>query len=319
MIFNPHDVGHLGGDPASAPITPKPNPDSVALSFDFTTKLLIGLAVVLGAVSVLWRLKRVDWEGVCKSPACTRPVDVILKTRDGSRFGTHTKNLELYNDSFPSADSVILETEDVPVEEDAATTRLLLLFSHNTERPALELESLNTVLAFARAADKYGNRVAMKACSFAMSKLGKRTPVDALRVLCWKVSHDDLQDVDMLARVSMNLSIPEAVQYMRDYPDIYIKWSQYKESWDDCMKRFDAVLNVGWQSRPGLLRAVQRAFIHQVKSELVPSLEGINKAVRISLHFSQPPMSNEPVNWVSQRASGLKHIVADFPKWHYYR
>ncbi|KAK7031150.1 hypothetical protein VNI00_013565 [Paramarasmius palmivorus] len=139
------------------------------------TKAVVGLAA-LGAGWITWNslfprglpVLPVNWKGACKSSNCTHPVDIILKSRDGEKFGAHTKNLELYNDSFPSVNSVVPNDEDVTLLEDAATIRLLLLFSHNAKRPNLELETLDTVFAFVQAADKYGNHGAFAACNLAL-------------------------------------------------------------------------------------------------------------------------------------------------------
>ncbi|EEB86679.1 hypothetical protein MPER_16281, partial [Moniliophthora perniciosa FA553] len=130
------------------------------------------------------------------------------------------------------AGSVVLDAKDVILMEKGDVIRLLLLFSHNTEPPDLEdEEDLDTVLAFAQAADKYGNRPAMKACRTAMSsthvngsRLGKEVAVDALRILCYKASHSDYQDIDNIARRTMKLPVQDVVEHMRNYPTVYMIW-----------------------------------------------------------------------------------------------
>uniref|UniRef100_A0A0W0EXI1 Uncharacterized protein n=1 Tax=Moniliophthora roreri TaxID=221103 RepID=A0A0W0EXI1_MONRR len=58
-----------------------------------------------------------DWEGRCKVPDCALPVNVILKSCDGKRYGAHAKNLEVFNDGFPVTDFVVLDGQDVLLEE----------------------------------------------------------------------------------------------------------------------------------------------------------------------------------------------------------
>ncbi|ESK83433.1 hypothetical protein Moror_15587 [Moniliophthora roreri MCA 2997] len=278
----------------------------------------------------LHKMYNSNWEGLCKVPDCTTPVDLILKGSDGKRYGTHMRNLEMFNDSFPVAGSVVHDGKDVILMEKGDVIRLLLLFSHNTEPPDLEdEEDLNTVLAFAQAADKYGNRPAIKACRTAMSRLGKEVAADALRVLCYKASHSDYQDIDNIARRTMKLPVQDVVEQMRNYPTVYMVWSQYKEKWEQSMKMFDMKLDEN-QSLGGFHvdANVRSAFARLLRDEDVPTVEGLERAARMALLVPRSsgyqPYYNQTTSDYTQpyllgKVSDLKRVIASFPKWTQFR
>ncbi|KAI3613794.1 hypothetical protein WG66_013661 [Moniliophthora roreri] len=67
------------------------------------------------------------------------PVDITLQSSNGERFGSHTKNLEIFSDGFPPP-KLVTHTISEPLElsEAGSTLRLLLAFMHNAVAPDIK-------------------------------------------------------------------------------------------------------------------------------------------------------------------------------------
>ncbi|EEB86970.1 hypothetical protein MPER_15893, partial [Moniliophthora perniciosa FA553] len=100
-------------------------------------------------------------------PGCAIPIDIILQSSNGERFGSHAKNLEVFSDSFPPSKLVTgttTEPLEVELSEAGSTLRLLLAFMHNAVAPDISKLDINTLLELYTASDKYGCFIALHAC-----------------------------------------------------------------------------------------------------------------------------------------------------------
>ena len=77
--------------------------------------------------------------------------------------------MEMHNIAFPIVESVEHRIEDVvELTESDDVLRLLLIYSHNYPHDDLRELDASKLVAFANAADKYGNFFALGACKVAM-------------------------------------------------------------------------------------------------------------------------------------------------------
>lgn len=98
---------------------------------------------------------------------CAIPIDLILVSSDGQRFGAHKFNLQEYGDGFPYAESVTATDvkEDCPVlQENGAVLCLMLQFMHHAPQPELDDLPFDTVALLSDAVEKYFIYSAMGLC-----------------------------------------------------------------------------------------------------------------------------------------------------------
>lgn len=110
------------------------------------------------------------------SSGCQLPIDIVLQSSDGKRFGAHTKYLGLFSEGFPSPngdDSVAgavvdANNETVVLEEDSTIVLLLLQFMHPQMPPDVyQLDPL-TFMKLATAMEKYVIYSGMEICRLGM-------------------------------------------------------------------------------------------------------------------------------------------------------
>ncbi|KAK7024330.1 hypothetical protein VNI00_016366 [Paramarasmius palmivorus] len=180
----------------------------------------------------------------CPVDECTLSIDIILRSSDGKRLGSHTKNLEVFNTAFPSANIVSHDPEDViDLSEDGDLLELLLRFSHNREFPDLSTLRIHDVLTFERTADKYGNSFAGLACKEAIHTLAQRTPEAALQSIPYKILHSDMRDIDMIVRSTMEFSTRQVVNELKySTPRAICTYMLYKTQWEDQLRSFKTTL-----------------------------------------------------------------------------
>ncbi|KAK7029577.1 hypothetical protein VNI00_010416 [Paramarasmius palmivorus] len=162
----------------------------------------------------------------CPVDHCPIPVDIAIKSSDGRTFGAHAKNLEWFTEGFPLVDSVISTVQE-PVEltEDGDVLALLLTFTHNLPAPDLTGRSIDAVMGLADAADKYGVHYALVACRKAMRSLSEDSECNALRIVKYKASHNDLEDIDYIAPRTMNFSIVHVLEFFgEDHAKPFWRW-----------------------------------------------------------------------------------------------
>ncbi|KAF9254551.1 hypothetical protein L218DRAFT_886042, partial [Marasmius fiardii PR-910] len=97
---------------------------------------------------------------------CSIPVDVILRSSEGTLFGAHTKNLESFTEGFPITGTIAPgdSPEIVSLTESDETLDLFLAFTHNHPAPDLTGLDMDSLIDLAKTADKYGNYFALSAC-----------------------------------------------------------------------------------------------------------------------------------------------------------
>ena len=77
--------------------------------------------------------------------------------------------MEMFNSAFPTVDSVKHQIEDiVELAESEEILKLLLDYSHNCPHNDLQELGAPRLVAFASAAEKYGNFLALGICKVAM-------------------------------------------------------------------------------------------------------------------------------------------------------
>ncbi|ESK92351.1 hypothetical protein Moror_4636 [Moniliophthora roreri MCA 2997] len=258
---------------------------------------------------------------------CQIPVDIILQSSDGILLGSHTKNLSVFNEAFPNVDSVTHWKGDiVTLSETAAVLLLLLQFSHNAALPDISHMGLDALLAFFEAADKYGNNIALQACGAMIEKhTEKLSPELSLRFLCYKLSRDELENVDYLVRRSMQLPLHEALGHLRDHPNACINYAIYSDKWKQCMTHYQSIIETGsgeWLSLSNLSefkdtsvriqKVAARTLFMQLKEQTPLSMSSLEDAIQIAERISPGFQSRcAPNGWVSS----MKAIVKGYPTW----
>lgn len=99
---------------------------------------------------------------------CILPVDLVLESSDGKRFGAHTINLQQYSEGFPIGGSVTIETDIPKMPESSQALRLLLRFMHHSRQPYLGNISVKVLSELAEAVEKYVIYSAMELCRLYM-------------------------------------------------------------------------------------------------------------------------------------------------------
>ncbi|KAK7050029.1 hypothetical protein VNI00_005461 [Paramarasmius palmivorus] len=178
------------------------------------------------------------------SSSLTLGCDIILKSSDGKLLGAHMKNLEIFNEGFPLEGSITCDLDDtVELTEDAETLRLLLLFSHNSSYPDLSKLDIDVVLALGDAAEKYGNHLAFMACSQTLGHFARRSSEHALKVLRFKASHSDFDEIEETARRTMDIPILDAMHILGRHHNIFRVWLQYQQNWLRRIDHYHAAIN----------------------------------------------------------------------------
>ncbi|KAL0064877.1 hypothetical protein AAF712_008130 [Marasmius tenuissimus] len=195
----------------------------------------------------------------CAIKECGFPVDIVIKPKDGRLLGTHTKNLELFNTSFPSLDVVAHRIEDiVPFEENADVVEMFLRFCHNYPCSPKDIVSLgvDSAISFHRAVHKYQNRHALRVCDAALDDLCLEHDEDAIivKILLYRIMytliHGPLVGLDDLIRRALTLSVepPDtALETLLTYGKgfeggILATYAIYAEKWRTCYERYQRVV-----------------------------------------------------------------------------
>ncbi|KAK7019787.1 hypothetical protein VNI00_017928 [Paramarasmius palmivorus] len=212
------------------------------------------------------------------------------------RFGTHRRNIEIFNDpdSIQFCSDLGSEAElnrtppHVTFFTDPVNLELLLRFSHDHSLPDLRLEqNIKTVYSFAKCAESYGNEAAKQACTTALEFLGKRSPRDSLFTLSWKSDNHQFNGIDEYARRSMSLSYEDAKHLIVSASDpvTYEKnpvvWKEYKHEWDRIVQRYtDVVQNlITDNNAPDV--DVSQLIQKQLESEVTLTSESVTRTFDI--------------------------------------
>ncbi|THU82842.1 hypothetical protein K435DRAFT_971807 [Dendrothele bispora CBS 962.96] len=146
-----------------------------------------------GSPQVISNLSSVEDDSllVCEaSDDCTHPIDIIVRSSDGVRIGTHKSNLFACSkglvpatsrlDSFGSS-SHTNTLQDVVLPEDSEVIQLLLKFTHYQPQPDLRLIGTNLLFRFANAAEKYCVYSATGVCNIVMEMSMKDQPFEVFQ------------------------------------------------------------------------------------------------------------------------------------------
>ncbi|KAK7435217.1 hypothetical protein VKT23_019786 [Stygiomarasmius scandens] len=121
---------------------------------------------------------------------CFLPVDLIIRSSDGVRLGTHRNNLSVYstgllpseaNPTTPQKFDPANQSQDIVVQEDSEVVQLLLKFMHHQPQPDLRLISSGLLLRFANAAEKYHVYCATGVCRIAVELSMKEHPFEVFQ------------------------------------------------------------------------------------------------------------------------------------------
>ncbi|EEB92280.1 hypothetical protein MPER_09236 [Moniliophthora perniciosa FA553] len=200
---------------------------------------------------------------------CQLPVDIILKSSDGQTLGAHTRNLEIFNDAFPSPDSVSHSATDiVTLEENAEILLLLLKFSHNCALPDISGLSFETTRALYEGADKYGNQITAQACKLALRKhFESLSPEACLDHFVHKLLRNDVDDIDVVIRRTMTLPLVHVLCKLKEQPswgaDALLTYALYRDQWRDSATRYRDTIN----SKMVLLDREEQIILDRLKVE----------------------------------------------------
>ncbi|ESK85544.1 hypothetical protein Moror_10057 [Moniliophthora roreri MCA 2997] len=212
--------------------------------------------------------------------------DVIVQGSDGITFGSHLKNLEVFNSAFP--ETTLGETDTLPSVkmQESDIISLLLQFSHNASLPDLRRSDLAVALSFLGAAETYQNRIAMQLCNEALGDLARQSSRNALRVMKYRALRNDLDGIEWLVDRAMALPLAEAVFFLQDAPEVYFVFAstQYREArkayWENYHRAVNKIFaeNVKLQkTHAGMKELVVRArqFDSHLNHGVLPSVEGV--------------------------------------------
>ncbi|KAJ3734271.1 hypothetical protein DFJ43DRAFT_1171538 [Lentinula guzmanii] len=233
--------------------------------------------------------------------SCNLPTDIVLRSSDGIRFGAHSKNLEIYSDGFPIADSVARSTEDIILPEDSDVVLLLLRFMHHQPQPDLSLLASRLLIKFANAVEKYGVYSATgvydqpfevflyaqrHGYSSIMDKAGKLAITqEPANFFAYAHSIGDTTWRDLAELETHNLPTKEVWEALRQYPDWppifgawYLKREQMREAIFDALKNPSPVLHKG-----GLMHCAdcQYPFLADVLGKMGTSIPSYKTFVQV--------------------------------------
>jgi hypothetical protein len=114
---------------------------------------------------------------------CLLEIDIILKSSDGTHFGSHVKNLETYSGGFPpsefsNSNTGTLVPEVVSLPESSVVLSLLLRYMHNQRQPNSSGFKFDILSQLAEAAEKYMVFSAIEVCKIHMKSVLISSRVD---------------------------------------------------------------------------------------------------------------------------------------------
>ncbi|KAJ3848653.1 hypothetical protein EV368DRAFT_86381 [Lentinula lateritia] len=230
---------------------------------------------------------------------CNLPTDIVLRSSDGTRFGAHVRNLEIYSDGFPKANSVVNSHEDVELSEDSDIVMLLLKFMHHQPQPDLSLLASKLLIKFANAAENISvNDQPFEAFLYAqkhgyssiMDKAGKLALAqEPAKFFAYAHSIGDAIWRDLAELETHNLPTKEVFEALKQYPDwppIFGAWYYKRELMRDAI--FDTLKNpIPVQHKGGQMRCADWYQFHiDVLSKMgtaVPSEKSFLQVLESSL------------------------------------
>ncbi|THU82841.1 hypothetical protein K435DRAFT_807969 [Dendrothele bispora CBS 962.96] len=199
---------------------------------------------------------------VCEaSDDCSLSVDIVLRSSDGVRIGTHRSNLSAYSKGLlptaptapsqsdsnnpPNSSNLTDESQDVVLPEDSEVIQLLLKFMHYQPQPDLRLIGLNLLLRFANAAEKYHVYSATRVCYIVIEMSMKEQPFDVFRYAStWgyvglqeeaaNINHVEWRD--LAEQQTHKLTTKEVCDSLREFckgtewPEIFGAWFQKRDA-----------------------------------------------------------------------------------------
>ncbi|KAI3612840.1 hypothetical protein WG66_005380 [Moniliophthora roreri] len=246
---------------------------------------------------------------------CQLPVDIILQSSDGETLGAHTRNLEVFNDAFPSPESVSHSATDViTLTENAEILLLLLKFSHNCTLPDISCLSFETTRALYEGADKYGNQIAAQACKSALRKhFESLSPEACLDHLVYKLSKNDVDDIDAVIRRTMTLPLVQVLCKLKEEPlsgtDALLTYALYRDQWRDSATKYRDTIN----SKMVLLDREEQIILDRLKVEEMILTEWDFSAFTEGVIRIRPRMKNSNRSMAMLQSLGF--VVKSYPTW----
>jgi len=186
-----------------------------------------------GLVSPVRPLTELPASPECPVQGCPLEIDVVLESSDGTRFGSHVKNLETYSDGFPPSEfsnsnigTPVPEVVLLPESSDVLS--LLLHYMHNQRQPQSSVFKFNILSQLAEAAEKYMVFSAIEVCRIHMKEAIADHPLPVLR---YAAIHSYPELSDSAAPRTISLSLVEAEKSLHDTPKIFLAWLRYRECW----------------------------------------------------------------------------------------
>ncbi|KAJ8075200.1 hypothetical protein AAF712_008131 [Marasmius tenuissimus] len=263
----------------------------------------------------------------CGIEGCGFPIDIVIKSKDGGLFGTHTKHLELFNNSFPSIDSVAHRIEDVlPFEENADVVDMFLRFCHNHPSGPMDIASLgvDSAISLHKAVHRYQNYHALRACDTALNGLCLESDDNAIKILLYRTLHTlvngPLEHLDDLIRRALTLSVrpprtalATLLTYGRGYEgEIFAIYAIYAEKWRAIYERYQRVLSQQLRPNPSHDRLQERALRGHLEmtGHHIPAVNDLYQVESIL-----GTLSDHDAEMYGDWYSNLYGVISAFPTW----
>ncbi|KAK1225633.1 hypothetical protein PQX77_011417 [Marasmius sp. AFHP31] len=255
----------------------------------------------------------------CPVASCNLIVDLILQASNGKKLSTHAKNMEMYNSGFPVVGSVNHQFEDiVELTESEDTLKLLIVYSHNCEHEDLRHLGAQKLVAFAQAAEKYGNFFALDACKIAMKDIGPRSLENAIHVLFFQAAHSIYDGIDHLAGLTMEShqrliwTVAERVD-----PKLFYLWTLYRDDWRAAHIRYTAALGQYCNASD---TEKKQLFIIRTMSEKVTlwlDIAAVDTAIELAMKLRPGEDDRKFLDDSDMKRwyDGVKVAIDSFPRW----
>ncbi|THU99286.1 hypothetical protein K435DRAFT_719916 [Dendrothele bispora CBS 962.96] len=152
--------------------------------------------------------------------------DVIFRSSDNVLFHVQQKYLELYSESFPLTEQVILSKDIVPLSESSSVLELLFQFTYPHIPPDLDDLDFRTLMDLAEAAEKYLIHHCRRICAIHMRSFVSQHNDE---IFAFAAKHDYIKLLYDLAPTLVTRPLLEIVHLLP--PSLYIPWSLYHDQW----------------------------------------------------------------------------------------
>ncbi|KAK7050005.1 hypothetical protein VNI00_005436 [Paramarasmius palmivorus] len=154
------------------------------------------------------------------------------------------------------------------------------------------------------------------------SILARKSHRNSLHLLKYKVLRDESKDIGRLVHRSMDLPLSEALFFLKDAPEVYFVYTQYREAWKSYWENYDRTTEdlfalIERSSKPGV-----KDFAEQAKqydrytndgnppsvAAMLDKVEEMHGGFKARFGKSSYSTSREYTDWV-------KAVESQYPRW----